>query len=140
VVEREIVEENLKQIEEALYNLRKHQSCSFEQFSSDLDKQWIVERGFEVIIQCMLDIGAHILSSRAINGWNEYKEIFLQLGKHDILPQRFAKKISGMAGLRNLLVHEYRHLDLRKIHQHLKKDLGDIERFVNNIRAYLKKE
>ncbi len=140
MVEREIVEENLKQIEEALFNLRRHGSCSFKQFSSDLDTQWIVERGFEVIIQSMLDIGAHILSSRAINGWNEYREIFLQLGRHRILPQRFAKKISGMAGLRNLLVHEYRRLDLRKIHSHLKRDLGDIERFVKHIRAYLKKE
>jgi uncharacterized protein YutE (UPF0331/DUF86 family) len=139
MVEHEIVEENLKQIEAALSNLRRHQSCSFKQLSSDLDMQWIVERGLEVSIQLMFDIGAHILSSRAINDWNEYREIFLQLGKHNVLPSRFALKISGMAGLRNLLAHEYRHLDLRKIHNYLKRDLKDIERFVKHIRAYLEK-
>jgi uncharacterized protein YutE (UPF0331/DUF86 family) len=134
------IEENLKQIETALTNLRKHRACTYEQFELDLDKQWIVQRGFEVIIQSMLDVGAHLLASQSENDWSEYREIFLHLGKQSIIPQRFAKKISGMAGLRNLLVHEYRRLDLRRIHSHLKKDLSDIERFVMHIRAYLQKK
>lgn len=88
----------------------------------------------------MLDIGAHLLAARGESDWDEYKEIFLLLGRHGILPERFAKKTAGMAGLRNLLVHEYRRLNLRKIHKHLQKDLGDFERFVKHVRAYLKKE
>lgn len=136
----ERVEEQLKQIETALANLRKHQRMAYKTFSLDLDKQWIVQRGFEVLIQSMLDIGAHLLASKGENDWDEYREIFLQLGRHKVLPQRFAQKIAGMAGLRNLLVHEYRRLDMRMIHRHLQKDLGDFARFVRHVRAYLQEE
>lgn len=45
----------------------------------------------------------------------DYTDIIDKLGERNVIPSEFAKNIRGMAGLRNILIHEYTYIDLRKI-------------------------
>jgi len=56
----EIIEQPIQNMEEALTELGKYGNISFEEFQRDLSLRWIVEKGLEILIQNLLDIGAHL--------------------------------------------------------------------------------
>jgi uncharacterized protein YutE (UPF0331/DUF86 family) len=134
----EIIEQHIQNMEEALTELDKYGNISFEEFERDLSLRWIVEKGLEILIQNLLDIGARLLASQIKNDWEDYGEVILKLGKHRVIPQAFSDKIIGMAGLRNILIHEYLKIDLEKLFGYLKYRLEDFVLFIKYIREYQK--
>jgi uncharacterized protein YutE (UPF0331/DUF86 family) len=56
-------------------------------------------------------------------------DLFIILGRNQILPYDFAEKLAKMVGFRNLLIHEYVGVDLERVHTFLKDDLNDFNRF-----------
>jgi uncharacterized protein YutE (UPF0331/DUF86 family) len=134
----EIIEQHIQNMEEALTELGKYGDISFEEFQRDLSLRWIVEKGLEILIQNLLDIGAHLLASEIKNDWEDYGEVILKLGKHRVIPEVFSDKIKGMAGLRNILIHEYMKIDLDRLFDYLKHRLEDFVMFIKYIREYQK--
>jgi uncharacterized protein YutE (UPF0331/DUF86 family) len=132
----EVIEQHVQSMEEALAQLRKYQNIPYEDFKRDLGLIWIVEKGLESLVQNLLDIGAHILSSELKNDWEEYGEIISKLGKHGVIPPEFSGQIKGMAGLRNILVHEYLKIDVERLIDYLNNRLGDFIQFIKYIREY----
>jgi uncharacterized protein YutE (UPF0331/DUF86 family) len=132
----EVIEQHIQNMEEALANLSKYKNISFEEFQKDLSLVWIVEKGLEILIQNLLDIGAHLLASEIKNDWEDYGEVILKLGNHGIVPQEFSDQIKGMAGLRNILFHEYLRIDLNKLFDYFKYRLEDFIQFIRYIREY----
>ena len=53
------------------------------------------------------------------------RKLLISLGERRIILFEFAKSIRGMEGLRNILVHEYVDLDLKKIYEISQNRLGD---------------
>lgn len=131
-----IIEQHIQNMEEALAQLGKYRNISFNEFQKDLSLVWIVEKGLEILIQNLLDIGAHLLASEIKNDWEDYGEVILKLGKHGVIPQEFVDQIKGMAGLRNILIHEYLRIDLNKLFDYLKYRLEDFIQFIRYIREY----
>ena len=140
MLDRSIVEAHLQNMEEALANLRRYEGLSLKEFSKDLSYIWIVTKGLEILIQNLLDIGAHILASEIKNDWDDYSEIIIKLGQYEIIPEDFSKQIQGMAGLRNILVHEYLRVDEKKLYDYLKDRLTDFTEFMGYIQQYLDKK
>lgn len=79
-------------------------------------------------------MGTHILA-RIPEGGKEkdYSEVLLSLGRLEVIPMEFAKKIYKMAGLRNWMVHGYLEVEPKKLYQNIKKNLGDFDRFCQYI-------
>ncbi len=140
MLDSQVIEHHLLNMEEALANLGRYRNLSLEEFETDLSLIWIAEKGLEILIQNLLDIGAHLLASEIRNDWDDYGEIILKLGHHGILPRDFAEKIHGMAGLRNILIHEYLRVDARKIYDYLKNRLGDFVEFMSHIQGYMEQK
>jgi uncharacterized protein YutE (UPF0331/DUF86 family) len=140
MVDRQVIEAHLQNMEEALSNLGRYKDLSLQDLRRDLSLVWIAERGFEILIQNLLDIGAHILASEIKNDWDDYGEIILKLGHHGVLPMDFSERIQGMAGLRNILVHEYLRVDVTKLHDYLKNRLNDFTDYMSHVKKYLGKK
>ncbi len=64
-------------------------------------------------------------------------DIIDKLGKRNVLPEEFSNKIRNMPGLRDILVHEYGIIDIKKIHSILQNNLSDFEDFIRYIKEYL---
>ena len=137
MVDKQVIEQHLQNMEEALANLGRYRDLSLEEFERDLSLIWIAEKGLQILIQNLLDIGAHLLASEIKNDWDDYGEIILKLGQHGIIPRDFSEKIQGMAGLRNILIHEYLRVDVSKIYDLLKKRMGDFTEFMSYVQSYL---
>ncbi len=134
----EIIKERLKEIDENLKILSEFTRLSAANFISNTTTYKAAERCLEISIQCVLDICHHIIAE---NNWprpKDNQEAILIIGQRKVIPLAFSKRISPMAGLRNILVHEYIKIDPAIIHKHLSR-LNDFRQFQKHILVYLKK-
>jgi uncharacterized protein YutE (UPF0331/DUF86 family) len=53
-----------------------------------------------------------------------------------LFQESFPTRLEGMAGLRNILIHEYLRIDLNKLFDYLKYRLEDFIQFIRYIREY----
>ena len=139
MVEKKLILKKLTELDKYLKQLRKHESLTRKELQDNLDVLWMVERGLQICIQIILDIGTHILSEEGI-AVERYSDIFKELVKLDIIPEYFAEDIKGMAGFRNILVYEYADVNVSIVADTLNNSLDDFSSFAEYINEYLKKE
>lgn len=117
--------------------LKQLQTLTCDEFVSDHIVHSAAERQFQVAIQSALDIASMILADLSIEIPGEYREIFPKLADVGVISNDFAEKFTNMAKFRNLLVHLYLEVDLKRVYQCLQNDLGDFEKFAQYIAEYL---
>jgi uncharacterized protein YutE (UPF0331/DUF86 family) len=137
MLEKSVINKKLNELDKNLALLNELKELSVDQLSDSLKEQWAVFYGLQISIQITIDIGSHILAALKENHIEEYSDIIYKLAKIRVIPEDFAKKIKGMPGLRNLLVHEYGIIDIEKIHDVLQNNLSDFEEFQTYIRKYI---
>lgn len=140
MVDRKIVLQHLGELENCIKQLSRYKNCTTKQLLSDFDLRWAVERGLQLAIQNVLDISSHVLVDAGANGLDDYTAIIDQMGARKIIPEDFSKRIRGMAGLRNILVHDYIDVDTEKLHNLLEGGLDDFKKFARYIANYLAKK
>ena len=138
-MEDEILLKYLKELETNFINLNQIKVENIKELRSNIEKQWAILHGLQIIIQNILDIGNHILTSKGINNIETYGDIIKKLGENQIIPEGFAKSIQNLAGFRNILVHEYIMVDLEKVFFILTNKLCDVEKFIQFIASYIEK-
>ncbi len=99
-----------------------------------------VERNFHVAIECILDIGNHIIAEKGFETPETNEDIIRILGDEGVIAPDFADRIKGLAGFRNVLVHEYTGIDYRLLYEYLLHRLDDLSEFARDISLYLEKE
>lgn len=127
-------------ISDAVKALKELQRLTYDEFAREHVLVGSAERDFQVAIQAALDIGTHLLSDAGVEVPNEYSEIFNALGRIGILPIPFAEKLIGMAKFRNVLVHLYLEVDLRKVYLYIQDDLDDFVQYAKHVSEYLAKK
>jgi len=137
VFRKESILERLKKLETVLENLQDKPVNNLEQYSSDLDLQWIVERGLEVASSVIFDIGNHILSGHYKVSVDEYEQILQQLAAKKVISTDLYNHLSGLGGFRNILVQGYLSLDHEIVYSHYKKASTVFPRFTAEIYDWL---
>ncbi|WP_258359178.1 type VII toxin-antitoxin system HepT family RNase toxin [Moorella sulfitireducens] len=136
MVDAAVINRKLQQLESYLTQLEKYKHIKAPDLEKNIELAWIVEHGLQLSIQVVLDIGTHILAEEGIIV-DEYSNIFDELAGLGVLPEKFARDISGMAGFRNILVHEYGTVDLEKVADVMNYHLDDFRQFTRYIVNYL---
>lgn len=129
----------LSAIANSVNALKSLQALSYEEFAREHVLHAAAERDFQVAIQAALDIGSIILAEQAVSPVESYKDVFLKLAQIGVLPQDFAARMVRMAQFRNVLVHLYLEVDLRKVYHYLQHNLGDLEAFARYVGEYMRK-
>ncbi len=99
-----------------------------------------VERNFQLAIESAIDIGEMIISREGFQRPDIYRNVFLILGRNNIVPTDFAEEFSKAAGFRNVLVHIYEEIDIDILYMFLTERLEDFDEFAGYIAEYLNKE
>lgn len=135
MVDRYIITARIAKIREYVALLRKiyRQAPGEQHFVKDPLIYGNAERYLQLAIQCVLDISNHVVADMRLNLPSDNKELFERLRTQKIMPALLAKKLTAMAGFRNILVHEYLEIDRRRVYAVLKNDLGDFESFIRAI-------
>ncbi|PJE72882.1 MAG: hypothetical protein COV00_02840 [Candidatus Tagabacteria bacterium CG10_big_fil_rev_8_21_14_0_10_40_13] len=102
-------------------------------------KLYTTERLFQLIVDTSVDINTHIIAESGMQPPNDYQGTFRILAENKILPMEFALKISPSVGLRNLVVHKYGKVDLKKMIEDIKSEIGQYLEYLKYINEYIEK-
>ncbi len=137
MVDRLLIERKLSDLLINIAILEDLKNISIYDLRRSVKDQWSIFYGLQISIQMIIDIGNHILADLKENQIEEYIDIIDKLGEREIIPEEFAKRIRGITGLRNLLVHEYGIIDIEKIYNLLQHTISDFEEFHDYIEKYM---
>jgi uncharacterized protein YutE (UPF0331/DUF86 family) len=104
--------------------------------SSDLRERWALRYGLFESIQIIIDICCHIVSKFNLGNPQNYRECVELLQQKAYITTDLAKKIHGMVGLRNILVHDYVAVDDAKLHG-LLDQVDDMSEFARVCAKYI---
>ena len=136
-MDTKLIRKKLSVLENNVHTLERLRSYSLTDLQKDREKAWSVEHGLQLSIQIIFDTGNHILAAKGEQEIEEYVDVIDKLGEKGIVPSEFAQAIRGMAGFRNLLIHEYASVDMKKVYDILQNRLDDFRKFAGYIDTYL---
>jgi uncharacterized protein YutE (UPF0331/DUF86 family) len=109
------------------------------EFFTDSGKLHIAERLTQLIVDGMIDINQHFIRELELEIPEDLRGTFGIMGAHGVLPAEFAEKIAPVAGVRNILVHQYEKLDKALFVKNLRAHFADFETYQRHVVAYMKR-
>ena len=137
MIDPEAVQALLQSLSEYTEDLRSYQQLSHDEVVADRNYQSMIRYAMQTAIQCVVDIANHLLIGGDLEQPSDSRSAILGLGRQGILPQDFAQELTGMPGLRNVIVHRYMTVDHELIYQFLHRCVADFETFSQHIVEYL---
>lgn len=130
MVDTNVLLSRIAKIRECTAILRRYALMNEKAFMGNTDVSSSAERQLQVAIQAVIDIGNHVIADGDLGTAKDYKDIFRVLAKQKVVSRALSGRLASMAGLRNVLVHDYLDVDLKIVYRILKKDLADFETFI----------
>lgn len=111
------------------------QVVPLDEYLDDDNIQAIVERRLQLAVQVCMDIANYLIGQLGLAIPEEPENAFAVLGRESIIDRGLARRMVGMVRFRNILVHDYLEIDSRIVHENLTEELGDFDRFAQEIVA-----
>ncbi|HEY8089563.1 MAG TPA: DUF86 domain-containing protein [Polyangiaceae bacterium] len=129
MVDPDVVSHRLLAMNEALRELERPGASNEQALAGDSMLRAAVERWLQIAIEACIDVADHVIASE---GWpppESARAAFASLAAHGKLPAGLASKLGDAAALRNILVHDYVSVDLRRLAAAVRDDLADLRAF-----------
>ncbi|GAB6192908.1 type VII toxin-antitoxin system HepT family RNase toxin [Desulfocastanea catecholica] len=117
MVNKNMLTARLERLHDYLNILKSVQQYDSTRFINDPFIYGTAERNLHLAIECLLDIGNHIIADRGYEKPESYADIFNILHQHLVIQYQLYKNLEGMAAFRNVLVHDYMRLDRARVYQ-----------------------
>ena len=115
-------------------------SLTRERFDAELSTQWTVEHGLQLAIECVLDIGSHLVVAEHLGVPDSYREVIELLGQRGILPADFVQRVIGMPGFRDILVRDYLAVDLAIVWRLFQEGPAQFREFLRHVARFVKSQ
>jgi uncharacterized protein YutE (UPF0331/DUF86 family) len=123
----------LKRLEENLRILSRIKAeYSIEDITNDKVDEWGLRYGLFESIQIIIDLACSLVSEKNLGIPKNYSDCITLLVNNKYIDKKLGDKLISMVGLRNLLVHEYGIIDVKKLFDYL-DHIQDIKEFANSI-------
>lgn len=140
MIDHESIITRLDKLREYVGYLKAIQDITLDKLKEDYILEGAICRYFQLAIECVTDIAELLISSLRLRKPKDAHEAIEVLAEKNIIPKEFSQKLAPITGFRNILVHEYLEIDLKKVHKHLKEDLQDFDFYARKITQFLQKE
>jgi uncharacterized protein YutE (UPF0331/DUF86 family) len=130
MVDKELVSRKLSNLRLYVDALRRAEDITWDKYRSDLRTKAFVERYIHLAIEEVLDIANHFVSFHQWREPRSFRDLFLVLREHDVIPENDLLTFQKMASFRNMLVHRYETIDEELVFSIFNKHLGDFDRFI----------
>lgn len=138
-INKRTIKEKLEKLEETIKWLEKYRKLSREDFLIDFTVNAAAMHYMVLGIEIVVDIGNHILHELYQAHPKEYKEVIRMLGEYEVVPRTFAQDNVGMASFRNLIIHQYGKVDMKKVYKNLQKAPDIFRQFAKYYLEFLEK-
>jgi uncharacterized protein YutE (UPF0331/DUF86 family) len=134
MADERVVSVKLEQIEGYHDELRmKQQELSREDLLTDTTEQRAVERMFENVIQACSDLAQHI-ATRDFGYTDQTSSGAIRvLCQEDVIDSQTMQTLVAAVGFRNVLAHEYGHIDYVKTYDNLQTGLDVYDHFSQQV-------
>jgi len=141
VVDERVVSIKLEQIEQYYGELaEKQQTLSRNNFLQSTTEQRAVERMFENAIQACSDLAQHIATRDFGYEGSTAKEAIRVLQREEVIDEETATTLVAAIGFRNVLAHEYGHIDAGEVYETLQTGLVVYDRYSRQIAIWVQNE
>lgn len=106
------------------------------EFAGDPYLRDIVERNLEIAARCCIDLGNRIVALEGAAKPRDYYEAITRLGELGVITPDLALRVAPIAGLRNVLIHQYTSIDWDQVYASLQR-LDDLAQTAEQVRAWL---
>lgn len=137
MVRQEVLQTRFAKLQEYLKILKELQRYSEKEFVQNPIIHGSAERYLQLSIETTIDIANHLIRDLGFRSPSDNADTFRVLAEAKVISEKFAEKLVLMAKFRNILVHDYLKLDLKRIHSHLKNNLADFAAFSRALKKYL---
>lgn len=140
-LDRERMETHLSRLDEVVAQLSRlrRRFSTFEDFNGDIDTRELCVHYLRIALESVIDICRHFLAVRGVSLTEIDTSNIIELsGEKGLIEYSFARKIRGMAGMRNAIVHIYWRLDYEAVYRAVTRELVDFDEFTRQVQSYLK--
>lgn len=127
MVNKAVLAARLERLREYFVILESVQVYDADRFVQDPFIHGTAERNLHLAIECLMDIGNHVISDRGYPKPENYADIFRILAERGVIPKDLFQELVGMASFRNVLVHDYLRLDRKRVYQILGEKLPSLK-------------
>ncbi len=125
-----LLEENIKELSDI------KEKISFEDIKNNKPDEWAIRYGLFESIQIVIDIACHVVNKFNLGNPKSYGECIESLQNEKYIDNELALKLKGMIGFRNILIHDYIEIDLKKLYAML-SNIDDFKYFISTIKQYI---
>ena len=134
---KETIFEKLKTLEQNVYYLKEFkEKHTLNDVLNDKTLEWALRCGLFESSQIVIDIACAISADFNLGNPKSYKECIELLKTNKYINESVARELVKIAGLRNLLVHEYVKVSMEKLFN-LLSELETFVEFITQIRKNL---
>lgn len=120
-----------------LKELREILPASIEEYKK-IEKRRACERLLQVSVECVIDICGLMVIGLRLGLPAEEDDLFEKLQQAGIITSSRKESLKQMKGFRNILVHEYGHVDDMIVYEILQNNLNDFDAFKQEILQAIK--
>jgi len=139
MIDYKLIAPKLESLQQYVTYLKSYKGRSVAELKKDYTLQGAVLRYLHLAIEASLDIGEMLISGLKLRKPEEARQIILILAEQKIITQEFGRRFAPVAGLRNILVHEYADIDIERIYDYLHRNLSDFDIFARQIAQFVKR-
>lgn len=88
-------------------------------------------------VQIVIDLAVSLCVARGLGAPSTYGDAFRALARDGVIEAELAQNLVRAAGFRNVLVHAYADLDLRRVHEAARSGPDDLRHFLAAVRDHL---
>ena len=138
MVDRAVIKTKLAFADARLQELKFHSRVSLDRFRNDCTLQAAILHHLQVGVQSCMDIASHIVADESWGVPGTSKDLFEFLRQHRVITAALSAETKEVVGFRNLVVHAYDKLDLRRAHANLPAYRRAIAHFLKAVVIYAK--
>lgn len=133
---KQLVADHAQLIRVSVARLETLAALPWEEFAASPDSFAIAEHHLRRALQAVLDLGRHVVVKAGLGNPANYRDVFSLLESGGVLQPEVARKVRGMAGYRNRLVHDYARIDEKEMWGIITNDLDDVRLLLDHLLDY----
>ena len=123
-------------IERCIKQARDYYAIPSEKpFSEDFLRQDAIVANLHRACEQCIDMANHLIRVKKLGLPTEAADSFRLLGKAGIIDAELERKLTGMVGFRNIVIHEYQKINYRLVEDVIKKYADDLIAFAGILLA-----
>ena len=117
--------------------LEEFYPINLDKYLNDFRQQLVVERLLQLMAEAATDINKHFLVQLHQISSATYFDSFIEAGRRGIISPELAAELARSAGMRNILVHQYKDIDSQIVFDAIPKALEQYPLYIQQIVAYI---